>query len=94
MLSTKVLGLLLQIPKGKVTTYGIIANKLKTSPRAIGRVLKENHNYKYPCYKVVLSTGNIGQYNKGQTKKKELLEKDNIKIKNNKIIDFENVLWK
>lgn len=31
-----------KIPKGKTTTYKAIAQKLKTSPRAVGQALKKN----------------------------------------------------
>jgi len=31
-----------KIPKGKTSTYGAIAKKLKTSPRTVGQALKKN----------------------------------------------------
>jgi O-6-methylguanine DNA methyltransferase len=87
----KALLLLRKIPKGKVTTYGELARATKSSPRAIGQVMCHN---KYadtcPCYKVVRSDGSIGGYDGAVRGKKigrkiELLRKDNIVIKNNKI---------
>ena len=83
--------LLRKIPKGKVTTYKELARATKSSPRAIGSVMRYNKNPKrYPCYKVIKSDGSIGGYS-GQTKGKNirkkisLLTRDGIKIKNDKI---------
>jgi methylated-DNA-[protein]-cysteine S-methyltransferase len=56
-----VYALLTKIPKGKVTTYGIIAKKLKMpTPRLVGRILHQNTNpKKYPCHRVVFSNGSL-----------------------------------
>ena len=73
-----------KIPKGKVTTYGIIAKKLKTSPRAVGKALNSNKNLiKIPCHRVVMSNGEIGGYKLGVKKKKKLLKKEGIKVEKN-----------
>lgn len=85
----KVFTLLKKIPKCKVTTYKDIAVKIKSSPRAIGSILRSNRNPdKYPCYKVVMSSGKIGGYcgsNKKIKLKIEKLKKDGIKINNDKV---------
>jgi methylated-DNA-[protein]-cysteine S-methyltransferase len=92
----KVYELLRKIPKGKVTTYKIIANKLNSNAyRAVGNACKRNKFlYKIPCYKVVKSDGSVGEYSKGKRKKILLLRKEGIKISNGKILDFEKVLFK
>jgi deoxyribonuclease V len=59
------LGLLLQIPKGRVTTYRALALALgdAIAVRAIGQILAENDQPDvYPCYKVVHSDGRVGAY--------------------------------
>ena len=94
--SEKVLELTKKVPKGKVTTYKIIAEKLNTHAyRAVGTAL---HNNKkpiiIPCHRVVNSSGFVGGYGKGIKKKIELLKKENVKIKNKKIQDFEKVLFR
>lgn len=74
---------LLKIPKGRVTTYGAIAKKLHTSPRAVGQALKRNHfPEKYPCYKVVYSNGQVGNYSApgGKAEKIRRLKKDGVEI--------------
>ena len=95
----KSLLLLAKIPKGKVTTYGELARATKSSPRAIGQVMRHNeHPELYPCYKVVNSSGKIHGYNgclKGSKvgEKIKLLKKDGIKIRNGKI-DLSKRLYK
>src|SRR3989338_6231767 len=87
----KALLLLRKIPKGKVTTYGALAKATRSSPRAIGQVMRRNeHPELYPCYKVVSSNGTIGGYagcTKGRkiNQKLLLLKKDSIEIQNDKI---------
>lgn len=92
----KVLKLTKKIPKGRVTTYKIIAEKLNTlAYRAVGTAL---HNNKrpiiIPCHRVVKSSGFIGGYAKGIKQKIRLLKKEGINIKNKKIINFEKVLFR
>ncbi|MBI2075774.1 MAG: MGMT family protein [Candidatus Aenigmarchaeota archaeon] len=80
--------LLKKIPRGKVTTYGILAGMTNSSPRAVGRIMACNKEpEKYPCYKVVLSSGEVGNYSGkgGRRSKIKLLEKDGVIIKNGKI---------
>lgn len=79
--------LLNKIPKGKVTTYGILAKKVRTSPRAMGAMLSCNDASKAPCYKVVKSDGSLGGYSggKGIKQKISLLRKDGIDVKGNRI---------
>lgn len=93
----KVLFLTKKIPKGKVTTYGEIAGVLKTSPRAVGRALRENpHPIEIPCHRVVKSDGSLGGYlGVGGVKKKiVLLRKEGIEVKDNKIVIFNHYLMK
>ena len=78
------------IPKGKVVTYGQIADFLgnKKLARVVGNILHNNPDKdKYPCYKVVDSKGNLSkQYAFGGVEKqKELLEKDGIIVNDYKV---------
>lgn len=46
------------IPKGKVATYGTIAEILQSSPRAVGQALKKNpFAPRVPCHRVVAKNG-------------------------------------
>jgi len=94
--SQKCLKILTQIPKGKITTYKEIAHTFNTRAyRAVGTAMSKNQFLnKYPCYKVVKQNGEVGKYVGSENKKIELLKKDGIEIKNNKILNFEKVLFK
>ncbi len=89
--SLEVLRMLTKIPKGKVTTYGTLAKAAKTSPRAVGQIMRRNERPEmYPCYKVVSSSGKIHGYSgcmsgKIHNKKISLLKKDGIIIEKGKI---------
>ena len=92
MLSTKVYRKLLQVPKGKVTTYGELAKAvgLKNGQRIIGMIMKKNpYPVIVPCHRVVKSDGKIGGYVYGERVKSSMLTNEGIKIKNGKIIDFD-----
>lgn len=89
----KVLSLVKKIPPGKVATYGGIARVLKTSPRAVGGALHKNpHPIKIPCHRVVKSDGSLGGYVSGVKKKAELLRREGIEVKSNRIVGFTNYL--
>ncbi|HLC85968.1 MAG TPA: MGMT family protein [Candidatus Nanoarchaeia archaeon] len=92
----KVYELCKQIPKGKVSTYGEIAKALGCkSYRAVGNALNKNpHAPIVPCHRVVNVKGELHGFAHGLKAKQKLLEKEGIKIKDNKILDFENVLFK
>lgn len=84
----KALLLLKKIPKGKVVSYKELARVCKTSPRAIGQIMKYNPDTKSsPCYKVVGFNGKLVGYtgSGGLKTKRKLLEKDGIKFVNGKV---------
>jgi methylated-DNA-[protein]-cysteine S-methyltransferase len=85
------------IPKGKVSTYKEIAKAIKTKAyRAVGTALKNNKDLIIvPCHRVVNSDGKVSSYKgkKNSREKIKLLKKEGIKIKNNKIVDFEKKLF-
>lgn len=83
----KVYEFLRTIPKGKVVTYGQIAEYLgnKKMARVVGNILHNNPNQnKYPCYKVVDSKGNLSKNFAfgGIDKQKEKLETEGIVVNN------------
>jgi len=91
MIKQKLFKELLKIPKGKTTTYKALAIKLKTSPRAIAKMLSTNPNpIKVPCHRVIKSNGEIGGYTfkekQNPKKKLALLKKEGVKIKENRVI--------
>lgn len=81
----KVYKYLKTIPKGKVVTYGQIAEYLgdKKLSRVVGNILHNNPDEdKYPCYKVVDSKGNLSKHFAfgGIDKQKEKLQKDGVEV--------------
>jgi methylated-DNA-[protein]-cysteine S-methyltransferase len=91
-LSTKVYKRLLQVPKGKVTTYGELAKAvgLKNGQRVIGTIMRKNpFPVIVPCHRVVKSDGKIGGYVYGKRVKSRMLVNEGINIKDGKIIDFD-----
>jgi methylated-DNA-[protein]-cysteine S-methyltransferase len=59
----KVYDALLMIPPGKVTTYGLLAKYLKTSPRAVGGALRHNPYAPFiPCHRVIAADYFVGGF--------------------------------
>ena len=98
----KVYSILRKVPKGKVTTYKDLAEKLHTKAyRAVGQAMKRNpYAPKVPCHRCVSSDGSIGGFSgKWSPKSKEvkkkimLLRKEGIEVKNNRIVNFDRHLY-
>ncbi len=96
--SRKVVKLALQIPPGRVTTYGLLAAAAGGHPmmsRMITHILgKSTEVDKIPFHRIVYSNGKIWfdpEHNKWRDK---LYKEEGIKVdKNNKIIDFEKIIY-
>ena len=88
-----------QIPKGRVTSYGAIANVLgtKSSARMVGWAMNGAGRVrpKVPAHRVVNRIGMLsGKFHFGSpTAMENLLKKEGIKVKNDKIVDFEKLFW-
>ena len=87
--------LLLQIPKGKVTTYGEIAHALGTKAyRAVGQALNRNPNLvRVPCHRVVKSNGEVGGYAGGLSGKIELLRQEGVDVSEDGQVDLSKYLY-
>ncbi len=88
--------ILRKVPKGKVTTYGEIARSLNSKAyRAVGNAMNKNpFAPEVPCHRVVSSNGTIGGFAHGTKRKIEMLKEEGVIVKNNKIVDFEKILYK
>lgn len=88
-----------QIPKGRVTSYGAIAASLgaKSSSRLVGWAmnLAGSAKPKIPAHRVVNRNGMLsGKHHFATpTQMQELLEKEGIKVKNDKVVDFSKLFW-
>lgn len=59
----QVLGLLVQIPPGHYSTYGLLSQHLNSSPRAVGNALRNNpFAPDVPCHRVLATGGGIGGF--------------------------------
>ena len=88
---------LLEVPKGKITTYGELAKAvgLKNGQRVVGKIMNKNpYPVIIPCHRVVKSDGKIGGYAYGEEIKSDMLTREGIIIKNGKILDLENKIYR
>jgi len=96
-LDEKIYKKLLEVPKGKITTYGDLAKAVgfANGQRAVGKIMNKNpYPVIIPCHRVVKSNGKIGGYAYGEEIKENMLKKEGIKIKDGKILDWENMIYR
>ena len=78
--SERILREVRKIPFGEITTYGKLAEKLNTSPRAVGAALRANRvPVIVPCHRVV-GKGWLGGYSGGLEIKVKLLSLEGISL--------------
>jgi len=96
-LDKKIYKKLLEVPKGKITTYGELAKAvgLKNGQRAVGKIMNKNpYPVIIPCHRVIKSDGKIGGYAYGEEIKSNMLAREGIAFKNGKILDLENTIYR
>ena len=95
----KVYEVVRQIPFGRVTSYGAIAEFLGTrgSARMVGWAMNASHTdlTGVPAHRVVNRVGLLtGKRHFGGPKvMQQLLESEGIRVKDDKIVRFEKVFW-
>ncbi|HEY4514206.1 MAG: 6-O-methylguanine DNA methyltransferase [Candidatus Ryanbacteria bacterium RIFCSPHIGHO2_01_FULL_48_27] len=74
----KVLSIVAKIPKGRTLSYKEVARSAGNSKaaRAVGAIMRANHDPQIPCHRVIRSDGSLGGFNRGRRKKREILEKE------------------
>jgi len=87
-----------QIPRGRVTSYGAIANCLgtKLSARMVGWAMNGagSAHPKVPAHRVVNRNGMLsGKHHFGGNRMEMLLKKEGIKVKEDTVVDFEKKFW-
>ncbi|MDX1596289.1 MAG: MGMT family protein [Nitrosopumilaceae archaeon] len=88
---------LLEVPEGKITTYGELAKAvgLENGQRVIGNVMNKNpYPVIIPCHRVVKSDGKVGGYAYGSKVKSNMLAKEGLEIEDGKIIDFKKRIYR
>jgi methylated-DNA-protein-cysteine methyltransferase-like protein len=86
------------IPKGRVTSYGAIAKYLGAarSSRMVGYAMNASHSQKgVPAHRVVNRNGLLtGKHHFGDPDMMQrLLEKEGVKVKKDKVVNFEKLFW-
>lgn len=88
-----------QVPKGRVTSYGAIAAVLgtKLSARMVGWAMNGSSRArpKVPAHRVVNRNGMLTgkPHFQPPSRMEALLKKEGIKVKNDKVVDFEKLFW-
>jgi methylated-DNA-protein-cysteine methyltransferase-like protein len=95
----RVYELVKQIPFGRVTSYGAIAEALGTkgSARMVGWAMNASQKKAdVPAHRVVNRKGLLtGKHHfEGTNLMQQLLESEGVNIKDNQILDFDKVYWK
>ncbi len=93
----KVWNAIKKVPKGRVSTYKLIAKSIGKPKafRAAGNACNKNpFSPEIACHRIVKSDARLGGFAFGATKKTQLLKKEGIKIKKGKIIGFKEKLFK
>jgi len=90
--------LALQIPPGRITTYGCLAVVTGGHPmmaRMITNFLGKSPDVdKIPFHRIVYSDGRVWLDPKSKNSRLKLYKKEGIKLdKNNKIINFDNLIY-
>ena len=94
----KVYDVVKQIPAGRVTSYGAIAEYLgsRGSASMVGWAMNKSHIHPdIPAHRVVNRKGMLtGKNHFGSPNiMSELLENEGIKVQNDRIIEFEKLFW-
>ncbi|MBX2816076.1 MAG: MGMT family protein [Saprospiraceae bacterium] len=86
-----------EIPRGRVTTYGAIADYLALgSARMVGYALRQSFTgMDLPAFRVVNHAGHLsGRHQfRPPSRMQELLEAEGTEVANNRVLDFRNKLW-
>lgn len=95
----KVYAVVHQIPRGRVTSYGAIAEYLGTrgSARMVGWAMNSSHTdtSNVPAHRVVNRAGLLtGKHHFGGLNvMQQLLESEGIKVKDDKVVKFDKLFW-
>ncbi len=86
----KVLEVVKNIPSGQTLSYKEVAEKAGSpcAYRAVGTIMRKNHNPRIPCHRVIKSSGFPGGYNGGEKEKELKLISENAKFGQDKEVRY------
>jgi methylated-DNA-protein-cysteine methyltransferase-like protein len=86
-----------QIPEGRVTSYGAIANYLgrRGGARMVGYAMNLSHDKNVPAHRVVNRMGMLtGKHHfPGTHLMQQLLENEGIEVVDDCVVDFDGLFW-
>lgn len=84
-----------KVPRGKVTTYGLIGGKLSMSPRVVGWALHLNKSTMVPCHRVVNRDGRVAPSfgMGGAAEHRKRLEEEGVRFKDELHLDIKKYLF-
>ena len=86
-----------KVPSGSVISYGGLAEMIgrPNAHRAVGSAMNKNPFAPIvPCHRVVKSNGELGGFAGDINLKIKRLQEEGVKVSNNKIVNFQSVLFK
>ena len=94
----KVFAVVVEIPRGRVTNYGAIANYLgaKRSSRMVGWAMNASHKIEgIPAHRVVNRNGILTGKNHfpDENMMQKKLESEGIQVLNDRVVDFNVLFW-
>ena len=90
----EILAVVNEIPKGKVATYGQIADLINRpkNARLVGKVLSMAEFYgRFPCHRVVNHAGRLCP---GWLEQRDLLEAEEVEMKDENHVKIKSYQWK
>ena len=91
----RVLAAVRSIPRGRVATYGDIA-ELAGAPgaaRAVGNVMRQCGDPSVPCHRVIASAGGLGGFGGYLDRKRQLLRAEGLEVTRTSVRGFAAVRW-
>ena len=83
-----------KVPAGRVISYGDLATLIghPKAYRAVGSAMNKNpFAPEVPCHRVVKSNGELGEFAQAVSLKAKCLQEEGILVKNNKIVNFDQI---
>ena len=92
----RVLAAVRRIPRGRVATYGDIAELAGTpgAARAVGNVMRGCGDPSVPCHRVIAAAGGIGGFGGYLDRKRQLLRAEGLEVTTTRIRGFAAVRWR
>jgi O-6-methylguanine DNA methyltransferase len=87
---------LLRVPKGRVISYGTLAQMAGSSPRGVGRVMATNPvPLAVPCHRVIHADGRLGMFGSttaGTKVKAAILVAEGVRVNEEETVDPSNII--